>query len=123
MTEEETQNGLEQISREQGKRLAEAFRDKADPFPDVPHALLSARDIARYVAKTGAVSPFFPSNECGRLKKATYEGRIGNAAYMFDEQEALIPMCVNPLVVKANSIVFVESDLDFRLPDFLGAAI
>ena len=119
MTKQERQASVEAVSRDDGRRLAEAFRDQADPFPNVPHALLSAEDIAKYVFATGAISPFYPSDECGRLKKAAYEGRIGDAAYIFDEYGALAPLCVKPLVVGANSIVFVESDIDFRLPDFL----
>ena len=63
--------------------------------------------------------------EGGYWPKATsrsttaYEGRIGDIVYQFDENAALVKIPTNPLIVKANSIVFVESDIDFRLPDFI----
>ncbi len=109
------------LSRSQGKERAEEFqlKKKPDPFPRIPHALLSADDIKRYVLATGAVAPFDPREESGRLKKAAYEGRIGDLVYEFNEKAALVRISNNPLVVKANSIVFVESDIDFRLPDFI----
>ena len=101
--------------------LAVEFRkqNRADPFPDIPHALLAADDIKKYVFETGAVTPFDPSKEGGRLKKASYEGRIGKIAYEFDEKPELVKIPTDPLTVKANSIVFVETDMDFRLPEFM----
>ena len=109
------------LSRCQGKDVAEEFRstNKPDPFPDTPHALLSADAIKSYVLATGAIAPFDPREESKRLKKAAYEGRIGDIVYQFDENAALVKIPTNPLIVKANSIVFVESDIDFRLPDFI----
>ncbi|GGF87129.1 hypothetical protein GCM10010924_13560 [Rhizobium wenxiniae] len=55
------------------------------------------------------------------MKKASYEGRIGSKAYFFSEKGDLEPILVKgePLRVPANSIVFVESDLEFRLPDYI----
>ena len=123
MTDTDQDNGQEHetLSRCDGQKLAEAFRggDRADPFPEIPHALLAADDIKEYVFKTGAVTPFDPSDEGGRLKKASYEGRIGKIAYEFDEESALVRIPTDPLIVKANSIVFVETDIDFRLPEFM----
>ena len=109
------------LSRPQGKALAEAFRSqkKQDPFKNIPAALLSAEDIKKYVFETGAIAPFDPSVRCKRLKKAAYEGRVGDVAYEYKKSGKLVKLPNDPLVVKANSIVFVESDLDFRLPDFI----
>ena len=113
--------GRESLSRCEGERLAEAFRSSGgtDPFPGTPPALLTADDIKKYVLETGAVAPFDPSEAGKRLKKAAYEGRIGNVAYEFDANFALVKIPNDPLVVKANSIVFIESDIDFRLPEFI----
>ena len=101
--------------------LALEFRNqnRADPFPDIPHALLAADDIKKYVFETGAITPFDPSKEGGRLKKASYEGRIGKIAYEYDEKSELVRLPTDPLTVKANSIVFVATDVDFRLPEFM----
>ena len=110
------------LSRIDGKNLAEAFRDgnREDPFPCVPPALLSANHIKDYVIRTGAVAPFDATEGGGRLKKAAYEGRIGCRAYHYDDAGDMVEVWnSDTIVVHANSIVFVECDLDFRLPDFL----
>ena len=116
----ETEN--EKICRTEGKELAEKFRsnNQKDPFPDIPPALLSAVHIKQYVRETGAISPFDPSERSRLLKKATYEGRMGDFAYEYNDREELV--CLpkkDDLLIRANSIVFVECDLDFRLPNFL----
>ena len=54
------------------------------------------------------------------MKKATYEGRVGKVAYEYNDCGELV--CLpkrDSLLIRANSIVFVECDLDFRLPNFL----
>lgn len=109
------------LTRLDGKNKAEVLRDAGgeDPFPKDPKALLSDGDIQKYVLATGAISPFYVGGERNRLKKASYEGRIGEHAYLYDDNKCLVKTCTNPLVVKENSIVFVECDLDFRLPDFM----
>lgn len=109
------------ISGPVNELLAEEFRkqNRADPFPDIPHSLLAADDIKKYVFETGAITPFDPSKEGGRLKKASYEGRVGKVAYEYDEKTNLVKIPIDPLNVKANSIVFVETDIDFRLPEFM----
>lgn len=112
----------EDVSRSQAEGLAKAYRGKKDPFEDVAPSLLSASDIIRYVRTTGLIGPFHLGGEKSRLKKASYEGRIGSCAYTFpggksDMVNILDPGNLDqPLVVRANSIVFVECDLDFRLP-------
>lgn len=110
------------ISQAKGKELAKEFQlnNQGDPFPKIPPSLLSADHIKQYVMATGAISPFDPSEENGLLKKATYEGRIGDSAYEYNDREELVSLPKeNDLLIRANSIVFVECDLDFRLPNFL----
>ena len=109
------------LSRAEGKQRAKEFRSgrNPDPYPDIPPALLAADDINKYVFATGAVAPFNPSKEGKRLKKAAYEGRVGKIAYEYNKSGKLKKLSNDPLVVKANSIIFVESDIDFRLPDFI----
>ena len=70
------------------------------------------------------IAPLFEGGgDNRRMKKASYEGRVGKVAYEYDEEGKLIPTQIDEgteiLVVKANSIVFVECDIDFRLPDFI----
>lgn len=108
----------------------------------IPHALLSSGDIKQVVLATGAISPFFEGGgRKSRLKKASYEGRIGSKAYEYRslkrvrafEREFDIPFVEDKyelsqifdgsvdrgLVVPKNGIIFVETDLEFRIPDFI----
>lgn len=111
---------IEAVSCARAAGLARNYRGSADPFEDVKPSLLSASDIKRYAKLTGMISPFFTGGgKNSRLKKASYEGRIGQSAYVFtgsngDFVNILQPN--KPLLIRANSIVFVECDLEFRLP-------
>lgn len=113
----------EVVSRAQGKALADAWV-AAPSLLEVPYTLLNSEDILKVVKATGLISPVFTGGgRKSRLKKAAYEGRIGRSAFMFEDQN--IPTQVFDadrdkfLLVPKNSIVFVECDLDFRLPDFI----
>lgn len=125
MTGTEPSNAPERevLTRDKARRLAEEHRagGQADPFPKVPPSLLSAEHIKDYVLKTGAIAPFYENGgRHSRLKKASYEGRIGKRAYVYDKRGRLDSLdIVHNLKVNANSIVFVECDLDFRLPDYI----
>jgi len=102
-----------------------------DPFNDskkteyVPASLLSAKQIIAYVKKTGLIAPFYTGGgENSLLKDASYEGKIGSKAFIFKPGETVPEQAFSAksnkvLKVPANSIVFVECDLDFRLPDFI----
>ena len=113
----------EEMSRDEARKRAEKYRDsdQSDPFPWIRPSLLSAEDIRKYVLNTGAIAPFYAGGgRHSRLKKASYEGRIGKCAYRYNKVGMLesIPL-ENELKIGANSIVFVECDLDFRLPEFI----
>ena len=115
----------ELVSRTKGAALARAWADAPTSF-DVPNTLLSSRDIVRVAETTGLISPFFvEGGRKARLKKAAYEGRVGTCAYIFEDRN--VPRRVFDsdsdafLHVPKNSIVFVECDLDFRLPDFIAS--
>ena len=125
MTDMKSDDGEERevLSRAQASELAKKYKSSAqpDPFPCIPPSLLSADHIERYVMETGAIAPFYTGGgRRSRLKKASYEGRIGGSAYRYNKQGMLesIPL-KKELMVRKNSIVFVECDLDFRLPDFI----
>ena len=97
-----------------------------DPFPNIDASLLSADEIIQYVNKTGMIAPFSAQNhenEKSRLKSASYEGRIGKCAYIFEKGKNAPTQVFHEgddhLKVPANTIVFVECDLDFRLPPFI----
>ncbi len=111
------------LSREAAKALAFSMVG-TDPFQkEIQPSLMSAHDIDRYVMATGLISPYFTGGgRHGRLKKASYEGRIGNSAWFYDARSNKLTDCWNSekLTVPANTIVFVECDLDFRLPNYIG---
>ena len=125
MTGLEPENGPEReiLSRHEAEKLAEdhSASGQPDPFPRVPASLLSAEHIKDYVMKTGAIAPFYENGgRHSRLKMATYEGRIGECAYLYNKQGRLESLDFGEeLTVKANSIVFVECDLNFRLPYYM----
>ena len=125
MTDRKSDDGEEKevLSREQASEQAKKYKPsgQADPFPFIRPSLLSADHIERYVMETGAIAPFYTGGgRRSRLKKASYEGRIGESAYRYNKQGMLesIPLG-EELAVGANSIVFVECDLDFRVPEFI----
>ncbi|MCB0339818.1 MAG: hypothetical protein KDD53_09440 [Bdellovibrionales bacterium] len=97
---------------------------KSDPLTDIPYSLLSAEHIRDYVLKTGLIAPFhIYGGRNSRLKDAAYEGRIGDVAYQYKSGENYPEIVYSrengALRVPKNSIVFVECDLDFRLPEFI----
>jgi deoxycytidine triphosphate deaminase len=113
---------IEIFSTDEGRKLAlKAKQEKEDPFPKIPASLLSADDIDRYVRSTGLIAPYHRGGKNDRLKKAAYEGRIGNYAYKYNEHGKLVPILTKGkgLTVPANTIVFVETNLEFRLPDYI----
>lgn len=97
---------------------------KVDPRPKIPYSLLSAEHILEYVETTGLIAPFFiKGGKSSRLKDAAYEGRIGEVAYQYMPGENFPKVVFTSLdeflLIPKNSIVFVECDLDFRLPEFI----
>lgn len=119
------------------KKAVNIRETKTDPLGEIAPSLLSADDIARYVDKTGMIYPFSfekrkniekakdgdAFGEIHRLKMASYEGQIGNSAYVFDlnknEPRSILGTEDKTLLIPANSIVFVESNLHFRLPPYI----
>jgi deoxycytidine triphosphate deaminase len=109
--------------------LAEPFKMSGqspakDPFPKSPAALLSADDIIKYVEKTGMISPFDGrSGGKSPLKAASYESKIGSEAFIYEKgvnyPKKIYDGSQDYLEIPANSIVFVESDIYFRLPPFM----
>lgn len=96
-----------------------------DPFlEEIAPSLLTADDIKKYVMATGLIAPFYEGGGGkSRMKDASYEGRIGEKAYEFKPEETEATQIFHPgdrvLTVPANSIIFVECDLYFRIPDFI----
>lgn len=121
-SEEATSEEVCLLTPERAKEIAESVKGSKDALSSkrIPPSLLSSEDIERYVLATGLISPFFKGGDKSRLKKASYEGRIGSIAYTFNGRKLdSVKMDDGKLRVAANSIVFVECDLDFRLPEYI----
>lgn len=92
----------------------------ADPFQDLPPSLLTAEQIKNYARVTGVLYPF----DERYLKGATYEVGISKNAYYWDQKKKKIILSVSEngakgITLEANSITFVETDVEFRLPQYL----
>jgi deoxycytidine triphosphate deaminase len=88
-----------------------------DPFPNIPEALLNSADVYDYVCATGMVYPF----DATCMKGASYEVSIGDCTYWDDDGTP----CHAPFadgqsfVLRKNSIVFVTTREEFRLPHYI----
>ena len=117
------------LDREKASKLAGKYRpghSKALPkkLTEIPNSLLSAEHIDMFVKETGLIAPYYSGGgRKSRLKKASYEGRIGGRAFIFNDDSSPCQIFDRDkhthLKVPKNSIVFVESDIDFRLPEFI----
>ena len=120
-----TEDEPQVLSIEKARQQADKFRKHGgwDPYPDIPCALLAADHIIKYAEKTGMIAPLFrESGNNARIKNASYEGRIGQNCYKYNEEGQLVRLLTekkNELIIEKNSIVFVECDVEFRLPNFI----
>lgn len=89
-----------------------------DPFPDIPAALLNSADIYDYVRTTGMICPFNPE----KLKPASYEASVGKTCIRWDEKgnkQKIDLRQEGSFVLAPNSIAFVTTREQFRLPDYM----
>ncbi len=91
-----------------------------DPFDDLQPSLLTAEQIKNYARVTGLLYPFTEK----LLKGSTYEIGIDRNAYSWDEKKKKKIVSVasagkNGITLEANSITFVETDVEFRLPQYI----
>ena len=91
-----------------------------DPFNDLDPALLTAEQINNYARVTGLIYPFDEK----LLKGATYEIGIGGNIYTWDDKKKkrIVPVAdagESGVVLEANSITFVQTDVEFRLPQYI----
>lgn len=89
-----------------------------DPLSSVPRSLLSSAEIYDYVLLTGMIHPFSEK----ALKSASYEAHIGGQCIWWDEDGQKEEQQIargDRLVLRANSITFVQAEPIFRLPDYI----
>jgi hypothetical protein len=89
-----------------------------DPFPKIPSALLNGADVYDYVRATGMILPF----DQGRLKAASYEVAIGNRYIYWDGKGEIQELDREDIfTLNPNSIAFVTTHEEFRLPSYIAA--
>lgn len=91
-----------------------------DPFDDLQPALLTAEQIKNYARVIGLVRPF----DERLLKGATYEIGLADNVYYWDDKKKKKVISISSskseeLVLEANSITFVQTDVEFRLPQYI----
>jgi deoxycytidine triphosphate deaminase len=88
-----------------------------DPFDDLFPSLLTAEQLDNYARVTGLLDPF----DDDRLKSTTYEVGISGAAYWWDKKKRKTVDALNPdgVTLEPNSITFVQTDTEFRLPQYI----
>ncbi len=99
--------------------LAERWRT-ADPYPEIPSALLNSGDVRDYVAATGLLWPFRDDDET--LKPASYEVALLGTYVYFDQDGNRHSDEIRknqPFALPPNSIAFVTLEPTFRLPEYI----
>ena len=89
-----------------------------DPFPSIAPALLNSADIHDYIETTGMLAPY----DASLLKSSSYEARIGNYAYYWDEEGKRVDVNLRKdttVKLKPKSLVFFETKEEFRLPAYM----
>jgi deoxycytidine triphosphate deaminase len=107
-------NCPDEAERRSGKYRA------ADPFPDIPRALLSSEHIKAYVRETGMIHPF--DDGPGALKAASYEVRAWGKFIYWDKDGKKILQSIErdgTFTLPPNSISYVQIESEFRLPQYI----
>lgn len=107
------------VSDDEAEDIAKRIFEKSDPLSErgIAPSLLSSEHIREYVRNTGLIAPFYEN----RLKKASYEGRIGDSVYMYDDSNNLsvVPPIDGFIEIPGSRIVFLKPDVIFRLPPYI----
>lgn len=109
--------GNEQLYRESEKKY-DQYRNK-DPFPQIGDALLNSVDIVKYCMTVGVITPFNIKEVKGVTYTCHFSGKYfywdGKANDLVRKTEADDP----DLILRPNSITYLEIDEMFRVPDYL----
>ncbi len=118
------------LSSEAEARAKFAATKSADPFPEIPPALLNTADLTDYIAATGMIYPFeIPDPPEKALKPASCAIPVGGEwLYWPPTSESNDPAGYSGVLepgqdlwLKPNSIVYVTLAPQFRIPDYIAA--
>lgn len=96
-----------------------------DPFPQILPALLSSGQIQAYIAKTGMIFPYFPSEDPKkeRVTSASLTMTIGSEVLYWDlkgrEQYRKDLQKEESITLRPNSITFLRPAERFNIPDYI----
>jgi deoxycytidine triphosphate deaminase len=94
------------------------FRDK-DPYPKISSSLLNSEDIIKYILTTGMIFPFEPRNIKGATYTCTFSGTYLRRNDEKKELESYSILNDDELIIKPNSITYLEISTDFRIPSYM----
>lgn len=126
---EESEKYLSQSDAEAEERYKQ-YKTK-DPFPNILPSLLNSADIYKYVKETGMIFPFSYKDDGKKddnnevkivgAKGATFPIKIGDQCIYWDNQNIrrVVDLREGSFMLQKNSIVFVELEPMFRVPDYI----
>lgn len=94
------------------------FRGK-DPYPMISSSLLNSEDIIKYILTTGMLFPFEPRNLMGATYTCTFSGTYMRRNDETKELESCSISDNEELIIKPNSITYLEITTDFKIPSYL----
>ena len=94
------------------------FREK-DPYPKISSSLLNSEDIIKYILTTGMLFPFEPRNLMGATYTCTFSGTYLRRNDEKKELESCSISDDQELIIKPNSITYLEISTNFRIPSYL----
>lgn len=109
--------GNEQLFWEPEEKYAQ-YR-KVDPFPEIGDALLNSVDIVKYCMTVGMITPF----KIEEVKGVTYTCHFSGKYFYWDGKSNDLVRKTDAddpeLLLRPNSITYLEIDEMFRVPDYL----
>jgi len=94
------------------------FREK-DPYPKISSSLLNSEDIIKYILTAGILFPFEPRNLKGATYTCTFSGTYLRRNDATKELESCSISDNQELIIKPNSITYLEVSTSFRIPSYL----
>lgn len=106
-----------QFNDDEAERKSNIYKN-IDPFPSIVPSLLNSSDIFKYVEKTAMIHPFYPT----KLKSVSYPVKILGELVYWNKKGKQIKKNIregDEFKLKPNSIVFIQLEPKFRLPDYI----
>ncbi len=90
-----------------------------DPFPEIGDSLLNSVDIVKYCMTTGMIDPFDITSVEGVTYTCHFSGKYYYWSGTADNPEKITEEDNAELILRPNSITYLEVKEIFRVPDYL----